>query len=130
MSSATSPVKAALEGYLAGRVKAERVAAAVAEEYYRDTGQGKREMLRPLIEIIERAHPGVVELSAAGQRPGFGVRLAERPFPSEYETQLRAAAEAVLGGRVVATFPDSLVPSPGLIARLVAAIRRAFTASA
>ncbi len=134
MSSASSPVRAVLEGYVAGRVKAERVAAAVAAAYYRETGQGKRETLRPLMEIIERAHPGVVELTGASERPGFGVRLAERPFPKEYEASLRAAVEAVLVGHVADTFPVSRVPprplgSPGLVARLFGAIRRFFTAS-
>lgn len=129
MSSVTSPVRAVLEGYVAGRVTAERVVAAVAADYYRETGQGKRETLRPLIEIIERAHPGVIELSATGERPGFGVRLAERPFPKEYEGALREAAQAMLSGQA-ATFPVSRVPLPGLWSRLYTAVRRLFSASA
>jgi hypothetical protein len=129
MSSASFPVRQALEGYIAGRVKAERVVVIVTEAYYRETGHGKRDTLRPLIEIIERAHPGVVELSGAREGPGFGVRLAERPFPKEYEGALRQAAQAMLSGHAATTFPVSRVPLPGLVARLVGAIRRLFTAS-
>ena len=39
MPSASSPVKDALESYVAGRVKAERLVVAVAAEYYRDAGR-------------------------------------------------------------------------------------------
>src|SRR5438093_1420868 len=55
MPSGSSPVKEALEAYVAGRVKAERLVVAVAAEYYRDTLNGKREMLRPLIDVIHLA---------------------------------------------------------------------------
>jgi hypothetical protein len=129
MSSATSPVRTVLEGYVAGRVKAERVVEAVAAAYYGESGQANRMALRPLIEIVERAHPGIVELSGAAGRPGFGVRLGERPFPREYEASLRTAAEAMLAGRVTDTIPVSPVPARGLVARLFGAIRRLFTAS-
>jgi len=98
MPSASSPVKDALESYVAGRVKAERLVVAVAAEYYRDAGNGKRETLRPLIDVIDRASPGIVELGSAGGGPGFELRLAERPFPKQYEAALRQAAEAVLAG--------------------------------
>lgn len=122
MSSASSPVRAVLEGYLAGRVQAERVAAAVAAEYYGEPGQGKRETWRPLMEIIERAHPGVIELAGTADKPGFAVRLAERPFPKEYEAALRQAAQVAVG-------TSSAAPAPGFVARLVSAVRRFFTAS-
>src|SRR2546426_4357429 len=98
MPSGSSPVKEALEAYVAGRVKAERLVVAVAAEYYRDTLNGKREMLRPLIDVIDRASPGIVELGTVQGGSGFDVRLAERPFPKQYEGQLRRAAEAVLAG--------------------------------
>src|SRR3989441_12699204 len=106
MPSGSSPVKEALEAYVAGRVKAERLVVAVAAEYYRDAlnpkglpnGRGKREMLRPLIDVIDRASPGIVELGTVQGGSGFDVRLAERPFPKQYEPQLREAAEAVLSG--------------------------------
>jgi hypothetical protein len=121
MSSATSPVRAVLEGYVAGRVKAERVVEAVAAAYYnREQGAGSRERLRPLMDVIERAHPGTIELAGTAAKPGFAVRLAERPFPKEYEPALRAAVEAALPLRT---------PTPGLVSRLFGAIRRLFTAS-
>src|SRR6266550_2879694 len=101
MSSASSAVRATLEAYLAGRVKAERVVVEVAANYYGEGGRGKGEGLRPIVEVIERAAPGVVELAAAANRPGFLIKAAERPFPREYEAQLRVAGELVLreGGR-------------------------------
>src|SRR2546430_9316026 len=106
MPSESSPVKEALEAYVAGRVKAERLVVAVAAEYYRDAlnpkglpnGRGKREMLRPLIDVIDRASPGIVELGTVQGGSGFDVRLAERPFPKQHEPELRRAAEAVLSG--------------------------------
>src|SRR3989454_9013131 len=106
MPSESSPVKEALESYVAGRVKAERLVVAVAAEYYRDTlnpkglpdGRGKREMLRPLIDVIDRASPGIVELGTVQGGSGFDVRLAQRPFPKQYEAQLREAAATVLSG--------------------------------
>jgi len=134
MSSATSPVRAVLEGYVAGRVKAERVVEAVAAAYYnRERGAGSRERLRPVMEVIERAHPGTIELTAAAEKPGFAVRLAERPFPKEYEGALREAVRVALeGGQFSAPRSSSFrapLPAPGLLSRLYTAVRRFFTAS-
>ncbi|HYT04896.1 MAG TPA: hypothetical protein VEM13_08465 [Gemmatimonadales bacterium] len=98
MPSASSPVSDALAGYVAGRLQVERLVIAVAAAYYREEGRGKREELRPLIEIIDRAAPGIVELGSVESRPGFAVQLAERPFPKQYEAELRRAAQAVLSG--------------------------------
>ncbi len=132
MSSATSPVREALEGYVAGRVKAERVAAVVAGAYYGEGGRGKGEGLQPLMEVIERAHPGVIELSATADQPGFAVRLADRPFPKAHEGPLREAAQAVLARGLldVRTRPASPFPRPGLLSRFYTAVQRFFTASA
>ena len=139
MPSGSSPVKDALESYVAGRVKAERLVIAVAAAYYGADrkglsdgrgGRGTGDALRPLIDVIDRASPGIVELGTAQGGAGFAIRLVERPFPKQYESELRRAAEAYLaggardGGRVEAA------PEPGLLARLVAAVRRLFTASA
>ena len=134
MPSASSPVKDALESYVAGRVKAERLVIAVSAAYYRETGNGKRETLRPLIDVIDRASPGIVELGSADGGPGFDLRLAERPFPKEHEAALRRAAEAVLSGGemrdagwvnpAAATHPSSR------ISHLVSWIRRLFRGSA
>src|SRR5438105_12337060 len=99
MMSSASSVNDVLTGYAAGRVTAEQLVGVVAAAYYgaRDSGLGAR--LKPLVEIIERAHPGVVELSATSDRPGFAVRVAERPFPKRYETELRQGVQALLVGR-------------------------------
>lgn len=130
MSSAPSSINELLAGYLAGRVKAERVVAAVAWEYYREAGKGQREVWRPVMDVIERAAPGLVELLGTPGRPGFEIRLGQREFPKGYESQLKQAVEAVLrgigkgeGGRVTAARTT-------LVSRLVAAVRRLFSASA
>jgi len=94
----SSSVRQELEGFVAGRVGAERVVVTVAAAYYGNAGNGKRETLQPLIDVIDRASPGVVELGSVQSCPGFEIRLAERPFPRDYEAQLRQAAEAVLTG--------------------------------
>jgi hypothetical protein len=125
--SSSSSVNEALTGYLAGRLTADRIVAAVTAEYYRDTGNGKRETLRPIMDVIERAHPGVVELTGSDGRPGFAIKLAERPFPKRYESELRQAVHVVLGNDGVSA-PRSVLPAPGLFTRLLRAIRRVFTA--
>jgi hypothetical protein len=117
-----------LAEYLAGRLTAEQLVVAVTGQYYREPRNGKRETLRPIMDIVERAHPGVVQLAGRQEQPGFEVRLAARPFPKRYESDLRQAVEGVLE-----TFPVSRVPFPeptprkaGLLSRIVAAIRRVF----
>ena len=122
-------VRETLEGYLAGRVKAERVVEAVAAAYYEDRGVGRGEWLRQIMDVIERAHPGVVELSSAAAPPGFGVRLATRPFPKEYDGALRQAALAALAQESVPT-PHAPRPTLGIWSRLYTAVRRLFSASA
>jgi hypothetical protein len=96
----SSSVRQEVEGFVAGRVKAERLVIAVAAAYYGDEGRGTRDGLGPLIEVIDRASPGIVELGTVQGGAGFEIRLAERPFPKEYEAELRRAAEAVVGGSV------------------------------
>jgi len=148
MPSASSPVKDALESYVAGRVKAERLVLAVSAEYYREARDGRREALQPLIDVIDRASPGIVELGTATGGTGFEIRLAERPFPKEHEAELRRAAEAVLSGcgmrdagwvqATEATHPASRIPHlasriPHLASRishLVSWIRSLFRGSA
>jgi hypothetical protein len=122
-------VSETLEGYVAGRVKAERVVEAVAAAYYEEQGARSREQLRPLMDVIERAHPGVVELAGTTDGPGFAVRVSERPFPREYEGAMREAVQVVLG-KAECSAPRSVLPAPGLLSRLYTAVRRLFTASA
>src|SRR6266566_9774505 len=125
MPSASSPVKDALESYVAGRVKAERLVIAVSAAYYGNARNGQRESLQPLIDVIDRASPGIVELGTATSGPGFDIRLAERPFPKQYEAQLREAAEVVLSGGGMrdagweydgeAMHPASRISLPGIV---------------
>ena len=126
-SFATSSIRPVLEGYLAGRVKAERVVAEVASAYYRDERREKRDGLRPIIDVIERAAPGVVELAGAANRPGFLIKAAERPFPREYETQLRVAVELVLRDAGWGMRDGAVPGQRGLFARVFAAVRRMFS---
>jgi len=134
-SSASSPVRLAIAGYVAGRVTPERLVAVVSAAYYGDGGAlkdsptvgGKRDGLKPLMDVVERAAPGVVELAARPSGAGFEIRLAERPFPKQYEVELRRAAETYLlreeageGGREKGV----------LLSRVLGVIRRLFTASA
>jgi hypothetical protein len=78
------------------------------------------------MDVIERAHPGIVELASSGSRPGFVVRLAERPFPKKLESELRQAVIETLGaGR---SLPASPVPLPGFFTRIVRAIKKLFNA--
>lgn len=165
MPSGSSPARDALESYVAGRLKPERLVIAVAAAYYgaRGEGGGTRrsasrdgpgagEELRDVIDVIDRASPGIVELASVAGGPGFDVRLAERPFPTEYEAELRRVAAAVLARPAVApaplapateprAAPPTSPPTPpppvaaapaagGLVGRLVRALRRLFSASA
>ncbi|HWC74902.1 MAG TPA: hypothetical protein VG454_13285 [Gemmatimonadales bacterium] len=129
MTSYDSSVNELLTGYLAGRVTAAQMISAVTAEFYRKRGNGTHETLRPIIEVVERVHPGVVELKASDERPGFAVRLAERPFPKRHEADLREAVERVLQTSPVSgvPFPDTPQRKPGLFQRLVAAIRKVFS---
>src|SRR5258708_6547220 len=108
MSSATS-VNDALTGYAAGRLTAQQLVGVVVAAYY--GGRGTGDGLKPVMEVIERAHPGIVELAAAPDKPGFSVRLAERPFPKRLEAELRQAVASVV------TLPPSPVPRPRLLSR-------------
>ena len=127
----SSAINEALQGYAAGRVKAERLVIAVATAYYgREGVRGIRDGLGPLIEIIDRASPGVVELG--GVAGGFDIRLAERSFPKQYEPELRRAVEAYLASHRTTGLigvPPALAPPASVLSRIVGAIRRLFGAS-
>jgi len=113
---------------VAGRVNAERLVITVTSAYYgRDGGRGTRDGLGPVIEVIDRASPGIVELGTVQGGAGFEVRLAERPFPKQWEGELRRAAEAVLHAGVRPGKGESRATVMG---RIIAAVRRLFTASA
>jgi hypothetical protein len=123
-------VEEALAGYAAGRVTAQQLVGVVAAAYYGNGGRGTRDGLRPIVEVIERAHPGVVELASVPDRPGFAVRLAERPFPKKYEAELRTAVSSALNGEITRAASPTPAPTrrPGLLARILRAIRRVFSA--
>jgi hypothetical protein len=138
-SSGSSAVSGLLAGYLDGRVPPERLIPALAVEYYRTGDRKTREVLRPVMEIIERAAPGVGQLVRTDGGAGFDIRLAERPFPAADEAELRKAVSAALasgwGGETGP--PEAIVAAtsatsgaPGFISRLVRAVRRLFSASA
>ena len=126
MSSASS-VNDTLTDYLAGRVTAEQLVGTVTAVYYAEHGARSTEQLRPLMEVVERAHPGVVELTGSDGQPGFAIKLAERPFPKRYESELRQAVQVVLGNGGVSA-PRSVLPTPGLFTRIVRAVRKLFSA--
>lgn len=123
MSSGSS-VNDALAGYAAGRLTAEQLVGVVAAAYYEKRGLGSGEWLRPVMDVIERAHPGIVELRGATDRPGFVVRLQERPFPKQFESALREAAASATGTPT----NHSPLPTPGLLTRILRAIRTLFSA--
>ncbi len=126
----SSVVRETLEGYVAGHVPAARVVAVVTAAYYGNRGRGKGKKLKPLIDVIERASPGVVELAGTPDRPGFAVRLGDRPFPQQNEAELRAAAQAYLGVATAGEGERGKGVAAGVIARLVGMIQRLISASA
>src|SRR2546426_2383067 len=102
--------------------------------------RSKRETLQPLMDVIDRASPGIVELGTVQGGSGFDVRLAERPFPKQHEPELRRAAEAVLSGGGMrdagwehdseATHPASRIPHlASRVSHLVSWIRSLFRGS-
>src|SRR5881396_3045531 len=131
MSFATS-VNDALADYTAGRITPQQLVGVVAAEYWsQEPGSRSRGLLRPIIDVIETAHPGIVELSGSSERPGFAVKLAERPFPKRYDADLRSAVQAVISGpRSTTPAPSSRLQAPGFFTRIVGAIRKIFSASA
>jgi hypothetical protein len=131
-SSSSSAIRTLLEDYVGGRVAADRVVPAVAAQYYRSSGRAGRGGLRPLMDVIERAAPGIVQLARVAEGPGFDIRLAERPFPPAFETDLRRAAQAVLAGG--AEWPGEPEPASaagggGFWSRLLGRVRRLFSAT-
>ncbi len=138
-SSGSSAVSGLLAGYLDGRVPPERLIPALAVEYYRTGDRKTREALRPVMEIIERASPGVGQLIRTEGGAGFDIRLAERPFPATDEAELRKAVSAALATgwsrgagtpEAIAAATSSTSGAPGFLSRLVRAVRRLFSASA
>lgn len=133
MSSGSSAARELLAAYVAGRVPADRLVPAIAAEYYRSPDARQRTALRPVMEVIERAAPGVAHLARTEAGAGFDIQLAERPFPETFESSLKeAAASALAGAWGVApqTTAGAGATGLGFWSRLVGRVRRLFSASA
>jgi len=130
MSSGLS-VRAALEAFVAGRASAQGVVPLVAAAFYRKAEAETRDALRPLMAVIERAAPGVVELAGTEGAPGFAIATAERSFPAAYEAALRQAAVAALAALPIGSGGslDEGGSAPGLFVRLWGAVQRLFIRS-
>lgn len=132
-SSSSSAAKELLAAFVAGRVPAARLVPAIAAEYYRSPDARQRAALRPLMEVIERAAPGVARLARTETGAGFDIQLAERPFPDAFEGSLKEAAlTALAGGWGPAPTPatETGVTGGGFWSRLIGRVRRLFSASA
>jgi len=108
---------------------AQQLVGVVAAEYWiLEPGSRSRELLRPIMEVIEKAHPGIVALSGSSAKPGFAVQLTERPFPKRYDADLQTAVQAVVLQPVDSPDPSSRLQAPGFFTRIVQTIRKIFTA--
>lgn len=114
---------------MAGRAPAQRVVPLVAAAFYRKGEAGTRDALRPVMAVIERAAPGVVQLARTEGAPGFAIAAAERPFPPAYEAELRQAAETALAA-LRAGSSQAGEAGPGFLGRLWGAVQRLFVRSA
>ena len=128
MSSGSSAARELLAAYVAGRVSAVRLVPAIAAEYYRSSDSRQRVALRPVMEVIERAAPGVARLARTESGAGFDIELVERPFPETFETSLREAAADSLAVWDTAA-PAGVGVGSSFWSRLVGRVRRLFSAS-
>ena len=128
MSSASSAAKELLAAYVAGRVPAVRLVPAIAVEYYRSPDARQRAALRPVMDVIERAAPGVARLARTESGAGFDIQLAERPFPETFEMSLKEAAAGALE-QWGTTPPAGTAGGSGFWGRLFDRVRRIFSAS-
>ena len=129
-SSSSSAAKELLAAYVAGRVPAVRLVPAIAVEYYRSPDTKQRAALRPVMDIIERAAPGVARLARTESGAGFDIQLAERPFPETFETSLKEAATDALAGWGTPAAAGEAGAGSGFWSRLIDRVRRLFSASA
>src|SRR6266699_3134425 len=123
MPSGSSPVKETLESYVAGRVKAERLVIAVSAAYYRESENGTREALQPLMDVIYRASPGIVELITVQGWSGLDVRLAR----AAEAVMSREDVRAENGREARREAGEGETAQQGIVARLVAAVRGLFS---
>jgi hypothetical protein len=126
--SSSSAAKELLAAYVAGRVPAVRLVPAIAVEYYRSPDAKQRAALRPVMDVIERAAPGVARLARTETGAGFDIQLAERPFPETFETSLKEAAAGALE-QWGTPAPAGSAAGSGFWGRLFDRVRRLFSAS-
>ncbi|HET9709950.1 MAG TPA: hypothetical protein VFP39_16735 [Gemmatimonadales bacterium] len=105
-----------------------RLVPAIAVEYYRSPDAKQRAALRPVMDVIERAAPGVARLARTESGSGFDIQLAERPFPEAFETSLQEAAAGALEQWGTAP-PAGAAAGSGFWGRLFDRVRRLFSAS-
>ncbi len=129
MSSASSAAKDLLAAYVAGRVSAVRLVPAIAIEYYRSPDAKHRAALRPVMDVIERAAPGVARLARTESGAGFDIQLAEWPFPEAFERSLKEAAAGALAQWGTAAPAGAAGTESGFWFRLIDRVRRLFSAS-
>ncbi len=129
MSSASSAAKELLAAYVAGRVAAVRLVPAIAVEFYRSPDAQQRAALRPVMDVIERAAPGVARLARTESGAGFDIQLAERPFPETFERSLKEAAAGALALWGPAAPASAAATESGFWSRLIDRVRRLFSAS-
>jgi hypothetical protein len=127
-SSSSSAAKELLAAYVAGRVPAVRLVPAIAAEYYRSPDAKQRAALRPVMDVIERAAPGVARLARTESGAGFDIQLVERPFPETFETSLKEAAAGALEQWGTPP-PAGDAAGSGFWVRLFGRVRRLFSAS-
>lgn len=127
-SSSSSAAKELLAAYVAGRVPAVRLVPAIAVEYYHSPDARQRAALRPVMDVIERAAPGVARLARTESGAGFDIQLAERPFPATFEMSLKEAAAGALEQWGTPPPADTAAGS-GFWGRLFDRVRRLFSAS-
>ena len=127
-SSSSSAARELLAAYVAGRVPAVRLVPAIAVEYYRSPDAKQRAALRPVMDVIERAAPGVARLARTESGAGFDIQLAERPFPETFEMSLKEAAADALAEWGTAV--SAVGTGSGFWSRLIDRVRRLFSASA
>jgi len=124
-----------LEAFAEGRGTLERAVAALAAAYYAGPAAAPA-ALRELMGIVERAAPGMVELTAREGGPGFDVRAVGRPVPAAAAAEMRRAVVALLatgwGTGPVTEGPAAageVAAGAGWWNRLVRAVRRLFSAA-
>jgi hypothetical protein len=92
MSSTISQV---LADYVAGRMTLDAFVRAVRTAHY-GTGTRTEPSWRALVDTIERAVPGTLELTGTTGAPGFALRALEQPVAPSHEPAVREAARQAL----------------------------------